>query len=196
LSGGFFLVLPLFQAISEGAKADVLVKEMNAVETPPPPPPPIEEPEPEPEQEPEPPKLEVDQPPLDLAQLELVLGGGTGTGWTGTDIAINMKQLSHVSDETEARFSLADLDQKPRPVYQPSPTLDSKLRSSGGGTVYVAFHVDESGRVEEPVVLKSSNAIFDRPALAAVKKWRFEPGRKNGQPVRFRMRIPITFPDS
>ena len=34
----------------------------------------------------------------------------------------------------------------------------------------------------------------ERPALAAVKKWKFEPGKKGGEPVRFRMRVPITFP--
>jgi protein TonB len=36
--------------------------------------------------------------------------------------------------------------------------------------------------------------VFEAPALKAVKQWKFEPGKKNGKAVRFRMRVPITFP--
>jgi protein TonB len=43
-------------------------------------------------------------------------------------------------------------------------------------------------------VQQSTDPVFERPALAAVKQWRFEPGKRNGKPVRFRMRVPITFP--
>jgi protein TonB len=48
--------------------------------------------------------------------------------------------------------------------------------------------------VENPLVQSSSNPAFEAPALAAVKQWKFEPGKRNGEPVRFRMRVPITFP--
>ena len=94
----------------------------------------------------------------------------------------------------DALFSLADLDQKPRVIYQPSPTLSAKVRKKAPGTVYVIFVVDQRGRVVNPSVQKSSDPIFERPALAAVKKWRFEPGKRKGEAVRFRMRVPITFP--
>ena len=30
-------------------------------------------------------------------------------------------------------------------------------------------------------------------ALKAVKQWKFEPGKRKGKPVQFRMRVPITF---
>ena len=46
----------------------------------------------------------------------------------------------------------------------------------------------------KPLVQRSSDPVFERPALAAVKQWRFEPGKRKGQAVRFRMRVPITFP--
>ena len=45
------------------------------------------------------------------------------------------------------------------------------------------------------MVQKSSDPVFETPALAAVKQWKFEPGKRNGQAVRFRMRVPINFPE-
>jgi len=45
------------------------------------------------------------------------------------------------------------------------------------------------------VVQQSPDPVFDRAALDAIKKWKFEPGKRNGKPVRFRMRQPITFKD-
>ena len=56
------------------------------------------------------------------------------------------------------------------------------------------FIVNERGRVERPIVQKSSNPAFERAALDAIKKWRFEPGKRKGEAVSFRMRVPITFP--
>jgi len=43
-------------------------------------------------------------------------------------------------------------------------------------------------------VQNSTDPIFEGPALAAIKQWKFEPGKRKGEPVRFRMRVPITFP--
>jgi len=43
-------------------------------------------------------------------------------------------------------------------------------------------------------VQSSPDPVFERPALTAVKQWKFEPGKRGGQAVRFRMRVPITFP--
>jgi protein TonB len=43
-------------------------------------------------------------------------------------------------------------------------------------------------------VQSSDDPIFERPALAAIKQWRFEPARRKGEPVSFRLRQKITFP--
>jgi protein TonB len=69
------------------------------------------------------------------------------------------------------------------------------IRRKAPGTVYIVFLVDEEGRVQNPVVQQSPDPVFDRAALDAIKKWKFEPGKRNGKPVRFRMRQPITFKD-
>ncbi len=193
----FFLVLPLIQAISKDRKADTLLFEIDSAAVPPPPPPPEEEPEEEEEEEEPEPELVEEAPPLDLSQLELALDPGFGGGWGTADFAsIDLGSLVRGGSDGEGLFSLDDLDQKPRVVYQPSPSIDAKLQKRAPATVYVLFMVDASGRVESPLVQSSTDPAFERAALSAVKQWKFEPGRREGQPVRFRMRVPITFPEA
>ena len=190
-----FLVLPLLQAISKGPQADWLVREVDAGYVPPPPPPPEEEPEPEEEEQEEaPPELTEEAPPLDLSQLELALGPSFGDGWMGADFSVQLDVNVAAGAAVDALFSLSDLDQRPRPVYQPSPVMTSKLRSSGPATVNVIFIVDEQGRVVDPKVQSSTDPQFDRPALKAISKWKFDPGKRNGKAVATRIRQPITFP--
>ena len=69
------------------------------------------------------------------------------------------------------------------------------MRKKLPGSVSVLFIVDQQGRVENPIVQKSTDPVFEKSALNAVKQWKFEPGKRKGQPVRFRMRVPITFPE-
>ena len=42
----------------------------------------------------------------------------------------------------------------------------------------LSFTVDERGRVQNPKVEKSTDPAFDKPALDAIKQWRFEPGSR------------------
>lgn len=197
---GLFLVLPVLEAITAPADTDLLVRDANVAALPPPPPPPPpeeEKKEEEPEEPPPPPKLAEETPPLDLSQLELALNVGMGGG-LGGDFAVRLevdtKAAAGAGGGDEALFSLSDLDQKPRAIFQPSPTVAAKLRKKTPATVYVIFTVDPRGRVENPLVQSSSNPEFDAAALAAVRQWKFEPGKRGGQAVRFRMRVPITFP--
>jgi TonB family protein len=55
------------------------------------------------------------------------------------------------------------------------------------------FVLSESGRVEDLRIESSSRPEFEPPALEAVRRWRFKPGEKNGEPVRTYMRLPIRF---
>ena len=199
---GLFLILPVLEAISAPAEADLLVRDADvaALPPPPPPPPPEEKEEEKAEDEPPPPpKLAEETPPLDLSQLELALNVGMGGGGVAGDFAVKLPVDAKTAAEggaggDEALFSLSDLDQKPRVIFQPSPNIAPKLRKKTPATVYVIFSVDPRGRVENPLVQSSSNPEFDSAALAAVKQWKFEPGKRGGQAVRFRMRVPITFP--
>jgi protein TonB len=190
----FFFVLPLIQAISKPPSTDLVVQSVDTANLPPPPPPPEENIEEEEEPEEEPPELMEEAPPLDLSQLELALNPGFSDGWLAGDFAVHLNTLAARPDDVDALFSMSDLDQKPRAIYQPGPVMDAKMRSRLPGKVNIIFIVDRDGKVKSPMVRSSTDPVFDRAALAAVKKWKFEPGKKNGRPVSFRMFIPITFP--
>lgn len=198
LTVALFLVLPVLENIGRpDDKADLRLTTVDAVE-PPPPPPTVEEkkPEPPPEEAP-PPELTETAPPLDLSQLELALNPGLGDG-AGGDFAVKLSVAGAEGgmgmQSSDDIFALADLDQAPRVVSQQAPQYppDMKKRKIQG-TVHVLFIVDKDGRVKEPRVQKSDNPAFDAPALGAVKRWRFEPGKVGGEAVQFRMRVPITF---
>jgi protein TonB len=59
--------------------------------------------------------------------------------------------------------------------------------------VVVNFTVDENGNVQDVRAVRSSHQEFEMPTIRAVSKWRFEPGRKDGKRVRFRMSVPVAF---
>ena len=191
----FFLVLPLMQTLAKPPTTDLMVQAVDTAKLEAPEPPPEMEPEEEPEPEEKPPELTEDMPPLDLSQLELALNPGLSEGMMDGDFAVNLKTIASANNkDVDALFSIADLDQKPRVIYQPSPTLNKDIRKKAPGKVYIVFVVDQQGRVDNPIVQKSSDSVFEKSALNAIKKWKFEPGKRNGQAVRFRMRVPITFP--
>lgn len=143
----------------------------------------------------------ADVAPLGLDQLEMALD--PGAGGAGGDFGSAVARLTgggqkataeEAGTAAESVFSIADLDQAPRVVYQPAPDYPNELRHKRlAGTVYVLFLVDGMGHVANPIVQKSTNQAFEQPALQAVRRWRFEPGKRNGQTVQFRMRVPITF---
>lgn len=84
--------------------------------------------------------------------------------------------------------------QTPQVIHQEPPIFPLPMRYSGmRGEVLVDFIVDIEGRVRNPYVVRSLNPAFDDPALAAVRKWRFEPGRVGEKPVPTHMQVPILF---
>lgn len=86
------------------------------------------------------------------------------------------------------------LDNPPRTRVQTPIAYPYEAKRSGqGGSVTVEFTVDENGRVLDPRVVDSSDRLFEAAALQGVLKWRFEPGRREGRIVRFRMAVPIHF---
>ncbi len=123
----------------------------------------------------------------DFAQA-LTFEGGGRIGGTG-------KRGAAAEDPVEEAFSLSEIDQKPRAIFQASPTFPADMRGKKvEGVVSVIFVVDANGKVENPRIEKSSHAAFESPALAAVRKWKFEPGVRAGQRVASKMRVSIRFP--
>ena len=66
---------------------------------------------------------------------------------------------------------------------EPSP--DSK-------TGYFEIVIDTKGDVESVRLISPTRRYEERMLTAAAKAWKFQPARLNGQPVKYRMRVPIT----
>ncbi len=86
------------------------------------------------------------------------------------------------------------LDNPPRTRFQPAPIYPFESKRDGlRGEVVVEFIVDESGLVRDPRVVSSSSRVFEEATLRAVSKWKFEPGRRAGRIVPFKMAVPVVF---
>ena len=139
-----------------------------------------------------------------LAQIEQALNGAGGGGDFSTGLSfssggsIGASGLGKALDKKmEEAFSAADIDQQPRVMIQTSPVYPGELRGKKlEGEVMLIFIVDDAGRVTSPKVVKSTHQAFEKPALDAVKQWKFEPGLKAGKRVSTRMKCPVKFPAS
>ncbi|MBC8095729.1 MAG: energy transducer TonB [Akkermansiaceae bacterium] len=165
----------------------------SAVELPPPveevmdtPPPELEKP---PEAPPEPLLADVPQQIPLSADLEVAMGSGGALAGFGEIRALTATQA--IQDET---FDVSELEKRPEAVSQVAPAYPAELRKAKiEGLVTLMFVLNEEGRVEDPRVESSSRPEFEKPALEAVKKWRFRPGMKDGQAVRTYIKYPIRF---
>jgi protein TonB len=97
-------------------------------------------------------------------------------------------------------LSLADdtiytkVDENPVPLKTPPPRYPDSLRREGvAGVVAVTVVIDENGAIISSVVAKSSHPDFDKPALDAISKWKFKPGKKDGTPVKVKATLPLRF---
>jgi protein TonB len=62
------------------------------------------------------------------------------------------------------------------------------------GLVLLSAEVNPDGRVGEVRIRKScGHALLDRSALDAVRRWKFEPGRRMGIPVAMWVDVPVRF---
>lgn len=91
-------------------------------------------------------------------------------------------------------FNVGDLDQRPVARVQPGPTYPYEMSRAGvSGKVTVEFIIDTEGNVVQAQVTSSSHREFESPALQAVMKWKFKPGKKGGRVVNVRASQPVDF---
>jgi protein TonB len=186
-----FGVIPFAHRINKPDRT-LELRKTSAADLPPPteetPPPQIEEQKP-PEAAPEPQLAETQQAIPLSADLEVATGSGAGI------MSVNeIRSLTAASAIKDEAFDVADLEKRPEPVSQVAPAYPAELRKAKvEGVVTMLFQLDETGRVEDPRVENSTRPEFEKPALDAIRKWRFSPGMKDGQPVRTYIRIPMRF---
>ena len=85
-------------------------------------------------------------------------------------------------------------DEAPTPVRTQAPVYPEALRRDKvSGMVSLKVAVDANGNVTEAAIAKSSNALFDQPALDAVAQWKFKPAKKSGTAVAVSIMLPVRF---
>ena len=186
-----FAFIPFAHRIAKPERA-LELRKTSVVELPPPveentpPPPEAEKP---PETKPEPQLVEVQQQIPLSADLEVAMGSGGALAGFG-----DIRALTAAESVQEDAFDVADLEKRPEAVAQVAPTYPAELRKAKiEGSVTLVMILGEDGRVEDPRVENSSRPEFEKPALEAIRKWRFRPGEKDGKPVRSYLRIPMKF---
>jgi TonB family protein len=77
--------------------------------------------------------------------------------------------------------------QREVPPWRP-PDVAARQATHQG---WVEIIVDEQGAVEQASIVDSVHAAYDAALLEAVRKWRYRPATRNGQPVRYRLQTPV-----
>ena len=82
----------------------------------------------------------------------------------------------------------------PKVVHQVAPEHPAEgFRISG--SVLIGLIVSTEGSPRDVRVLRSLDKAVDQNAVDAVRQWRFEAARKDGEPVAVRLSIEIRFHD-
>jgi periplasmic protein TonB len=192
LTGCLFGIIPFAHQIAKPERS-LELRKTSAIEQPPEveeqaPPPQVEEEKP-PETPPEPQLADAQQQIPLSADLDVAVGTGGALAGFGA-----IQAMTAAEAVQQDAFDVADLQKRPEPVLQVAPNYPAELRKAKiEGVVTLIFILGEDGRVEEPRVENSSRSEFEKPALEAIRKWRFRPGMKDGQAVRTYVRIPMRF---
>ena len=82
----------------------------------------------------------------------------------------------------------------PRVLYAPDPEFSEEARKAKyQGTVVLAAVVGLDGRTHDVRVSRSLGMGLDEKAIEAIRRWRFEPGRKDGIPVAVQVNVEVNF---
>jgi protein TonB len=125
--------------------------------------------------------LDVEAIARGLGQEYGSAGGGGGDGRAGA-----------------LAFDAGLSDRDPLPLVRVEPEYPPQARQRKlEGWVQVRFTISSAGSVKDAVVVKSSHAMFERNAVQAVNKWKYQPQLRGGKPaetpglqviVRFKMK--------
>ena len=82
----------------------------------------------------------------------------------------------------------------PRVIRKVEPDYTEKARKAKlQGVVWLALEVWVDGKAHNIRVMRGLGMGLDEKAIEAVEQWVFEPGRKNGQPVKVAAQTQTSF---
>lgn len=129
-------------------------------------------------------------------------GGGFAVGTGSTLYGKTPDKAAAPSDATHEAKEAAQapyvpysqLSTLPRPISVPHPTYPAKMRQLQiEGKVILECRIDENGKPSRIRVIQSLGKEFDDLAIESMRKARFEPGTRKGEPVTTDIRYSFTF---
>ena len=136
----------------------------------------------EPEEPPPPPDLSMarsNKPTQDMGDMTFAIDVDVDLGGTNINIAAS--------------------DSDVVPIVRVTPQYPLRASERGiEGWVEVQFTISKLGTVKDPAVINSHpSSIFDRSALKAIRKWKYNPKIEDGEPVerpgvKVRLRFDLT----
>lgn len=108
---------------------------------------------------------------------------------------INKVSIRSSSSAIQAQ-SKPKIIMNPRFRHPPSPPAYPRqsIRRNQEGATLIRAKVSRYGRVEKMKIYQSSGyAMLDKAAMAAVKKWDFEPAKQNGLAMSSWVQVPVNF---
>ncbi|MCA9753696.1 MAG: energy transducer TonB [Gemmatimonadetes bacterium] len=144
-----------------------------------------------------PPEIEIPPPPKEIARPKVPV----------ESLDESVEEEDTIEDTTLDLENLPDAPPPPPPgggdffVFDKAPQIrryvdpeypQIAMETGMEGVVQLKLTVDERGRVISAMVL-SGDKVFHAPALAAAKKWTFQPAEMSGNAVKATIIIPLEF---
>jgi TonB family protein len=102
--------------------------------------------------------------------------------------------LREVQEKLAAAEKFGQKDRKAKLIYRVEPEYTADAREKQiTGTVVLGVTVGHDGLPQNIQIKKSLFPSLDESAVSAVRKWRFEPALKDGQPVSMYMLVEFFF---
>ncbi len=135
----------------------------------------------------------VDKSAISPLSLDLSALAPLSDSLSDVPFGANLTDFQMSSDKIAA-FELSELDKIPRRIGGVEIKYpESLLRRGIEGRVLLNVIIDEDGYLEVESVESASNPLFERAAVEAAKKLRYEAPVKNGERVRAKFILPIPF---
>ena len=169
----------------------------------------IKAPDPTPTKPEEPPVEQLDIPARTMAADTAVAAPGvldstrtdTSSTGSGTGTGAGSGQGSGLGEGSGGGtgggvFQVGNGVESPRPIRQPKPSYTSEaMRAKVQGVTLLECIVEKDGSIDDCKVRRSLDQAFglDQEAIKAARQWRFQPGTRQGEPVRVAVIIEMGF---
>jgi TonB family protein len=148
------------------------------------------------------PQIAAQLPPIEAAvygdPLSNLTGNSPGPGinglGSGSDGGLGPGKGPGYGPGGDGSYTVGGDVSSPRLILKVEPEYSDEARKAKySGTVQLAVVVDEHGIPRDIHVVRYLGLGLDEKAVEAVGHWRFQPGLRNGKPVRVQATIEVSF---